>query len=54
MTIFTQKKGIYLIYLKKSEHEMFQEILIFKNILNVLSPAKKTPKHCCKRIVVNY
>lgn len=51
--IFTQKKGIYLIYLTKGEHEMFQEIFILKNILNVLSPAKKT-KHCCKRIVGNY
>lgn len=39
MTIFTQKKGIYLIYLKKGE--MFKEIFIFMNILNVLSPAKK-------------
>lgn len=43
MTIFTQKKGIYLIYLKKDEHEMFQEFFIFKNILNMLTPAKKTP-----------
>lgn len=53
MTVFTQKKGIYLIYLKNGEHEMFQEIFIFKDILNELSPAKK-PKHCCKRIAVNY